>query len=172
MPRSSASSIALPPSWPVTASHSGPLSRSRTEVCSRKLRTVLGLALQDLLDQVVDDVAVVAGEAGDEAGDVVAALHRQRRQLERGDPALGAPLQRGDVLGRQRQPHHVVEVGRGLVGGEAQVGGADLDQLAAGPQPGQRQRRVGAAGDHQVQSAAGRWSSRNAIAVVDLGARR
>ena len=58
---------------------------------------MLGLALQDLLDQVVDDVAVVAGEAGDEAGDVVAALHRQRRQLEGGDPALGPALQRGDV---------------------------------------------------------------------------
>ena len=49
------------------------------------------------------------------------------------------------------QAHHLVEVRGGLVGREAQVGGADLDQLAARPQPGQRQRRVGAAGDHQVQ---------------------
>ena len=30
------------PSWPVTASHSGPLSRSRTEVCSRKCWTCSG----------------------------------------------------------------------------------------------------------------------------------
>ena len=67
LPRSSASSIALPPPCPVTASHSGPVSRSRMEVCSRKSRTSVGLALQDLLDEVVDDVAVVAGEAGDEA---------------------------------------------------------------------------------------------------------
>ena len=36
----------VPPSWPVTASHSGPLSRSRIEVCSRKLLDLLGLALQ------------------------------------------------------------------------------------------------------------------------------
>ena len=57
----------------------------------------VGLTLQDLLDQVVDDVAVIAGEAGDEAGDVVSTLHRERRQLERGDPALGASLQRGHV---------------------------------------------------------------------------
>ena len=77
VPRSSASSVALPPPWPVTASHSGPLSRARIEVCSRKLRTSLGLPLQDLLDEVVDDVAVVAGEAGDEAGDVVPPLHRE-----------------------------------------------------------------------------------------------
>ena len=120
------------------------------EVCSRKLRTLLGLTLQDLLDQVVDDVAVVPGEARDEAGDVVAALHRERRQLDRGDPPLGAPLQRGDVLRRQVEPHHLVEVRRRLVGREAQIGGADLDELAAPAQPRQRQRRVGAAGEHQV----------------------
>jgi hypothetical protein len=35
---------------------------------------------------------------------------------------------------------------------EAQVGFAQLGQLAAGPQPGQRQRRVGAAGQHQPQA--------------------
>jgi hypothetical protein len=51
----------------------------------------LGLALQDLLDQVVDDVAVVSGEAGDEAGGVVAALQGQRCQLERGDPPSVRP---------------------------------------------------------------------------------
>ena len=66
---------------------------------------LLGLTLQHLLGQVVDDVAVVPGEARDEAGDVVPALHRQRRQLERGDPPLGAPLQRCDVLRRQGQSH-------------------------------------------------------------------
>ena len=48
------------------------------------------------------------------------------------------------------QAHRLVEVRRGLVGREAQVGGADLDQLAARSQAGQRQRRIGAAGDHQV----------------------
>ena len=52
--------------------------------------------------------------------------------------------------GGEIQPDDVVEVGRHLVGGEAQVGGADLDQLAAGPQPSQRQERVGSAADHQV----------------------
>ena len=34
--------------------------------------------------------------------------------------------------------------------GEAQVGGADLDQLASRAQPGQRQSRVGARGDDDV----------------------
>ena len=52
--------------------------------------------------------------------------------------------------GGEVQADDVVEVGRHFVGGEAQVGGADLDQLAAGPQPSQRQERVGSAADHQV----------------------
>ena len=40
--RSSASSVARPPGWPVTASHSGPDSRSRIEVSSRNRRTSSG----------------------------------------------------------------------------------------------------------------------------------
>jgi hypothetical protein len=38
----------------------------------------LGLAGEYLLDQVIDDIAVVPGEPGDEVGDVVASLHRKR----------------------------------------------------------------------------------------------
>src|SRR5664279_4033640 len=53
---------------------------------------MFGLTLQDLFDQVVDDVSVVPGEACDESGDVVSALHRERCQLERGDPPFGTPL--------------------------------------------------------------------------------
>ena len=76
---------------------------------------------------------------------------RQRGQLQRRDPALGALGQRRDVRRGQREAHRPVEVVRRLLRGEAQVGGADLDQLAARAEPGQRQRRVGAGGDHQVQ---------------------
>jgi hypothetical protein len=36
----------------------------------------VGLTLHHLLDQVVDDVTIVAGEAGNEAGNVVSPLHR------------------------------------------------------------------------------------------------
>ena len=84
---------------------------------------VVRLALQDLLDEVVDDVAVVAREAGDEGGDVVPSGHRERGELERGDPALGALLQGRHVVRGELQAHGVVEVGRRLVGSEAQVGG-------------------------------------------------
>jgi len=85
-----------------------------------------GLTLQHLLAQVVHDVTIIACEAGNEAGHVVSPLHRQRRQLERGDPALGASLQRGHVPRRQLQAHHLVEVRRRLISGKAQLGRADL----------------------------------------------
>ncbi len=48
------------------------------------------------------------------------------------------------------QSGRFVEVRGGLVGGEAQVGGPDLDQLAAHPPPGQRQVGVGAGAEHDV----------------------
>lgn len=104
--------------------------RVQQEVTDRR-----GLTPEDLLHEVVHDVAVVTGEAGDEPGGVISALHRQRGQLEGDDPSLGAPLQSSDVLRRQVQSHHVVEIGGSLLGGEAEVGGADLDQLSATTQP-------------------------------------
>ena len=75
---------------------------------------------------------------------------RECRQLEGGDPAFGARLQCGDVGGGELECGDVVEVGRDLGQGEAQVGGTDLDQLAPGAQAGQRQRRVDAGADDQV----------------------
>ena len=40
----------------------------------------------------------------------------------------------------------------GFLGGEAQVGGPDLHQLAARPQARQRQRRIGPAREHEVRT--------------------
>ena len=80
------------------------LSRARTDVSSRNRRTALGLALQDLLDEVVDDVAVVARELLDEPADVVATLQREGGELQGGDPAFRSPFQRSDVAGRQVEP--------------------------------------------------------------------
>ncbi|MFE6487492.1 hypothetical protein ACFVGN_31790, partial [Streptomyces sp. NPDC057757] len=111
---------------------------------------VIALAGQDLVDQVVEDVPVVTGESGDEVRDVRAPLECERRQLECGDPALGALLQGFDVRRGKVQSDGFVEVGRYLDGSEAEVGGAQFDQLAAGPQSCERQRRVGAGADHQV----------------------
>ena len=138
-------------SWPVTASHSGAAQPVEDGGLQQEGLDRVGLPLQHLLDQVVDDVAVVAAKPAmkpasssrpciDSAASWSAAIQPSVR------PSSAATSCSG-----QLQAHHPVEVRRGLVGREAQVGGADLDQLAARPQPGQRQRGIGAAGDHQVQ---------------------
>ena len=50
------------------------------------------LASQDLLQQVVQDVAVGAGEALDKPRYVFPVAHGQRRHLQAGDPAFRALL--------------------------------------------------------------------------------
>jgi len=116
----------------------------------QEVADLVGLVVEDLLDEVVHDVAVVAGEPRDERRRVLAAPQRDGRQLQRGDPALGAGSQGGDVGRVQVEPGRVTEVMGRLLVGEPQVGRADLRQLAARPQPGQRQRRVGAGADDQA----------------------
>jgi len=108
---------------------------------------VVALSVQDLLEQVVQDEAAAPGEGVHEVADVRPGVgrpapDRQGRELQPGDPPLRPGLERGDMLRAEAQAHDVVEEGGGLVLREPQVGGAHLAQLAAGSQPGQRQRRV------------------------------
>ena len=70
----------------------------------------------------------------------------------RPSPPLGAGRQRRHRRGGQVRANRVMQQGRRLLRGEPQVGGAQLGQVPTGPQPGQRQRRVGPAGQHQVQA--------------------
>ena len=97
----------------------------------KEVANSFGLALQHLLGEVVDDVTVVAREVGDEAGDIIAPLHRQSGQLEGGNPALSSLFQRRHLRRAQMEAHDVVEVSGGLVSREPQVGRSDLQQVAA-----------------------------------------
>ena len=74
------------------------------------------------------------------------------RPAAAGRPPLGAGRQRRHRRGGQVSTSRFAQQRRRLVRGEAQVVGAQLGQLPAGPQPGQRQRRVGPSGQHQVQA--------------------
>ena len=85
---------------------------------------ILGLSLQDLLGEVVDDEAIVSSETRDEGVDVVAALHRQGGKLEGGDPALRPLLQRRDLARIEVQIGRLIQVRRGLVTREAQIRGS------------------------------------------------
>ena len=143
--------MAWPPGWAVTASHSEPLQSAQDRGVQQEGANVVGLTLQHLLGQVVDDVAVVPGESRDEASDVVRPCIESAASWSAVIQPFGPPVEGGDLLGRQVEPHHLIEVLRCLVGREAQIGGADLDQLAPSSQPRHRQRRVGSAGEHEVQ---------------------
>ena len=110
---------------------------------------LLVLPLEHLFGQVVQDVPVAAGERGHEAGGIVMSAQRQRGQRQPGRPALGPGRQRRHRRIRQRR-RRVLEQLPGLRGREPQLGHAYLGQLAAGPQPRQRQRRIAAAGQHHA----------------------
>ncbi len=107
------------------------------------------LPLEHLLGQVVQDIPVAAGERGHEAGGIVMSAQGQRGQRQPGRPALGPGRQRRHRRIRQGR-RRVLEQLPGLRGGEPQLGRAHLGQLAAGPQPRQRQRRIAAAGQHHA----------------------
>ncbi len=113
---------------------------------------LLGLALQHLLSQVVQDIAVAAAERCNEADGIRLPPQGQGGQLQSGHPPLGPGRQRRHRRVRQVSTSRFAQQHRRLSHGEPQVGGAQLRQLPAGPQTRQRQRRIGPAGQHQVQS--------------------
>lgn len=111
----------------------------------------VGLPGQDLVDEVVDDETVVPGEPVDEPGGAGTVPQGQRRELERGDPALGAALERRHRVGRQPQVVEAVEIGSGLVPVEAQLRRPDLGELTPGSQAGEGEHRVGPRDQDQVE---------------------
>jgi len=93
---------------------------------------------------------VAAGEGLDEAGGVLMSLHRERGQLQAGDPAFGAGFQGRDVFGREVEAHDLVEEIGSFGGGETQVGRTQLGHLPPAAQAGQWELRVLTGGDDQV----------------------
>jgi hypothetical protein len=83
------------------------------------------------------------------AGTTTMGPGRQRRQLQPRRPPLGMRLERGHEPGLQLQPHDLVEEHLRLVGGEPEVRGPHLHELATRTQTGQRERRVGPSGHRQ-----------------------
>ena len=95
---------------------------------------------------------MTAAEGRHEPGGIRLPAQRQGGQPQAGHPAFGAGRQRRHRRGGQVSTSRFAEQRRRLSRGEPQVGGAQLGQLPASPQPGQRQRRVGPAGQHQMQA--------------------
>ena len=86
--------IASAPVPPVSASASGPLTRSRIDVRTQQVAHLRRLALQHLGEEVARHGPLAAGELGHEALRVGVRGQRDRRQPQTGRPALGAFVQR------------------------------------------------------------------------------
>ena len=145
---------------PVMKSHSGAENRSRIDMVLMNWRTSSLWLAQHLLGQVVTDEPVAVADLADELVRVGPSRHRQRGEVEARRPSLGALHQ---VTDRSLGQVHVLDgqQGRGLVGREGQLGGADLRESAGRPQPG----RSGDPGSARVMitrcACWGRCSTRN-----------
>lgn len=119
----------------------------------QEVATVVVDGVEHLLNEVVENEAMTTAEIRDERVQrVQVSPRRQAGQLQPGRPSLGARLQCGRLLAAEVHPHHLGEEGGCFRGGEPQVGRPDLDEFAAGAQPGERQRGVGAAGHRNGDS--------------------
>ena len=106
---------------------------------------------QHLVDEIAGNVAVIAGEAGDEALAIGGTTQRQGGELQPGDPPFGARVQGMAPLGRDPLRCRLLEKPRRLLGREAQVVDADFDELSTRAQPRERQAGFRAAADHEVE---------------------
>ena len=108
-------------------------------------------AVEHLFGQVIHDKAMAAGEGGDKAGVVgrsrMASAASCRPAIQPSVRASSAATR----LGVSGSPITSVRNAAASSGVKAQVGRAQLGQSPRVPQPRQRQRWVGARGDHQVQ---------------------
>ena len=78
----------------------------------QEVADLVWLACENFVGEVVDDEAVAPRERLDEVRHFLVltdAAQRERRELEASDPALGALLQRADVVVAEVEPHHPVE---------------------------------------------------------------
>ena len=104
------------------------------------------MPIEHLGREVIDDLAVVAGERRNVGMAVGASAQRQADQLQSGRPALGVLLEAANLVLGQVELHAVIEQASRLLRGEPQILGAELEQLRPRTQPSQRERRIIAAG--------------------------
>ena len=102
-------------------------------------------------DQEIDHVPVRAAESAHQSVPVGGVLQRQRRQIEPGRPSLRLPGQPFDIPGREAEPEAAVQEGVRLLGGEPQVIGSQLEQLAVSAQRRHRQHRLRPAREHELE---------------------
>jgi hypothetical protein len=108
------------------------------------------LAIEHLSQQVVGDRTLAAGELGHELLLVGVLGEGDRCQPQAGDPAFGALVEGRQSALRQFDPGRVEQFAR-LLQRKPKVGSANLGQVPGETQPGQREVRVSACHEHQVE---------------------
>src|SRR3712207_1520063 len=69
--------------------------------------STLWLLVKNFFDQVIYEVAIIAGKGCNKVGNILPPLHGECRQLQPRDPAFGAGYKRGYVFSREVQAHCV-----------------------------------------------------------------
>ena len=112
-----------------------------TDVASRNSKHLGVEHVEHVLGEELRDAAVPPGDVTDQLGGIVVPAQRERRQLQRSDPAVGRAGQLVDVVGVQVHAAEFVDQRRRFIGFETQGIRVDfeefvLDAHAAGGQPG------------------------------------
>jgi hypothetical protein len=102
--------------------------------------------------EVVEDVPVVARQGLDHRVGVGRVLEQQGREVDACGPALAALVQRRQVLRWQRSPGDRLRQRLRLHLGQAQIPGAELEQLAVPAQAAEWKPRRGAGGDDELDA--------------------
>src|SRR5215203_1145679 len=116
----------------------------------QKLPNLLGESSQNLLSQETDDVAVAAAKRLDEGTLVLLVLQGEGGEVDPRGPPFGTLEQHREVIGADAKPHLLVQQAIGFLLGEGELLGAELVHLSPGTQQPQRQRRVRATRDDEV----------------------
>ena len=111
--------------------------------------------IEDLLHEVVEDVAVRGPERLDECAAVRSRAHRQIGEIKPRRPALGPLMEHLDRVRVEVQRQAIDEELGGLLGGEREIAGPDLEQLAVA-----RSRATGSGGSVRVEITS--WTVRGA----------
>jgi hypothetical protein len=103
----------------------------------QELPDPVGLSLEHLLAQVVEDVAMGSGEGVQKSVGFRVVAQGQRGQLQSDRPAFGPGLKGDDGLGREFEAPHLAQERCRLLGGKPEVRGPQFTNLAPSPKPGQ-----------------------------------
>jgi hypothetical protein len=108
---------------------------------------------KDLSEQLLNEGMMIASQRSKKSIWVLAALPGQRGQMQRHDPSPRQLLQPGNLIKGERERQRTLKKARDLLGREAKISCIKFDEISAGTQLRQGQRRSGSAQSRDAGSA-------------------